>query len=351
MAEQIKILVTGASGFIGSFLCEEGLKRGWNVWAGLRNTSSRRWLQSEWLNVQTLSLGNPAELARQLQAFKQAHGKWDYIIHAAGATKCKDAADFERVNYQGTVHLVEQLRRLDMSPRLFLYVSSLSVLGPIREPQDNGGTWEPLSATDTPQPNTAYGRSKLLAEQFLQGLGSDFPSAIFRPTGVYGPRERDYFLMAQSIKQHIDFAAGLQPQLLTFVYVRDVVGSLCAAIDGVEGGLCAQIAGRIFHLSDGQAYPSRTFSDLLQQALGVGWVAHVKAPLWLLWAVCSVSESWARLWGKASTLNGDKYRILRQRNWLCDIEPLRQVLGYEPQWPLERGVKEAVAWYIENKWL
>lgn len=351
MAEQIKILVTGASGFIGSFLCEEGLRRGYGVWAGLRSTSSRRWLQSEWLNVQTLSLGNPDELAKQLASFKQSHGKWDYIIHAAGATKCKDAADFERVNYQGTVNLVEQLRQLDMAPRLFLYVSSLSVLGPIREPQESGGTWQPLTATDTPQPNTAYGRSKLLAEQFLQGLGRDFPSAIFRPTGVYGPRERDYFLMAKSIKGHIDFAVGLQPQQLTFVYVRDVVGSLFAAIDGVEEGRGAQIAGQIFHLSDGQAYSSRTFSDLLQKAMGVGWVMHVKAPLWLLKAVCSVSEWWARLWGKASTLNGDKYRIMRQRNWLCDIDPLRRVLGYEPQWPLERGVGEAVAWYIENKWL
>ena len=343
--------MTGASGFIGSFLCEEGLRRGWAVWAGLRGTSSRRWLQSAWLHVQTLSLGDPEELARQLQAFKQQHGRWDYVIHAAGATKCREEADFERVNYDGTVNLVTQLRRLDMSPRLFLYMSSLSVLGPIREPAAQDGAWLPLRATDTPCPDTAYGRSKLKAEQFLQGMAADFPAAIFRPTGVYGPRERDYFLMAKSIKRHVDFAAGLRPQQLTFVYVRDVVGALFAAIDAVEEGRGEQVVGRIFHLSDGRAYPSRTFSDLLQRALGVGWVVHVKAPLWLLRAVCAVGGWWAGLWGKASTLNGDKYRIMRQRNWLCDIEPLRRELGYEPQWPLERGVSETVAWYIENKWL
>lgn len=351
MADKVKILVTGASGFIGSWVCEEGLRRGYSVWAGLRATSSRRWLQSEWLHVQRLTLDNPAELDAQLLAFKQLHGRWDFIIHAAGATKCRDEADFERVNYQGTVHLVEALQRLDMMPRLLLYLSSLSVLGPIREPQDFGGQFLPLTANDTPCPNTAYGRSKWKAEQYLQGLGSACPCVIFRPTGVYGPRERDYYLMAKSIKRHVDFAAGRKPQHLTFVYVRDVVGALYAAIDRTLEGQGESLVGGIFHLSDGQSYASRTFSDLIKEQLGVGWWLRLRAPLWLLLGICSVSAWWANLWGKASTLNGDKYRIMSQRNWECDITPLRTLLGYEPQWPLREGVRETVAWYLKNKWL
>ena len=82
---------------------------------------------------------------------------------------------------------------------------------------------------DTPQPNTAYGRSKLDAERALATLeGLDF--VTLRPTGVYGPRERDYFLMADSIKKHIDFAVGYTPQALTFIYVRDLVDACFLAL-------------------------------------------------------------------------------------------------------------------------
>ena len=351
MTEQVRVLITGASGFIGSFLCEEGLRRGMQVWAGLRNTSSRRWLQSEWLNVQLLDLSNAEQLGSQLEQFKAQHGRWDFVIHAAGATQCKDVADFDRVNHLGTVNLVEQLRAHDMVPRLFIFLSSLSALGPIREPCDGCPDYPPLLATDEPQPNTAYGRSKVQAERFLQTLGSTFPHVIFRPTGVYGPREKDYFLMAKCLRRHVDFSVGRQRQLLTFVYVRDVVGAIYAAISRCMDGQGALVEGQVFHVSDGHTYDSRAFSDCIQRELGIRHVLHVKAPLWLLRAVCGVSAWWARLRGTSSTLNGDKCRILSQRNWNCDISPLATRLGYTPQWSIAEGVKETVAWYIENGWL
>ena len=352
MAErQLKVLITGASGFIGSFLCEEGLRRGLQVWAGVRATSSRRWLQSEWLNVQVLDLDDPQVLGRQLAQYKAQNGRWDFVIHAAGATKCRDAEDFDRVNYEGTVHLVEQLRALDMVPQLFVYLSSLSVLGPLREPEDGYSDYPPLPRSETPQPNTAYGRSKARAEQYLQELGEEFPHVIFRPTGVYGPRERDYFLMAKSIARHVDFSVGRLPQRITFVYVRDVAGAVFAAVDRCLDGGADYVVGRTYHVSDGSVYDSRTFSDLLQRQLGVRHVLHMRAPLWMLRVVCAVSEWWAGLWGRTSTLNADKYRILRQRNWNCDIVPLKEELGYTPQWTLAEGVEETVAWYIANKWL
>lgn len=351
MTEQVKVLITGASGFIGSFLCEEGLRRGVQVWAGVRGTSSRRWLQSEWLNVQVLDIDDPEKLGRQLEQFKALHGRWDFVIHAAGVTKCKDTADFDRVNCQGTMNLVEQLRAQDMVPRLFIFLSSLSVLGPIREPRDGHTSYPPLPANETPQPNTAYGRSKARAEAFLQGLGEAFPHVILRPTGVYGPREKDYFLMAKSIRRRVDFAVGHQKQLLTFVYVRDVVGAAYAAIERWLEGRKAEVQGQVFHLSDGRIYDSRAFSDCIQQELGIGHVLHVRAPLWLLRTVCAVAQWWASLRGTSSTLNADKCRILSQRNWNCDIAPLVSQLGYTPQWPIAEGVRETIAWYIENKWL
>ena len=339
----MKILITGASGFIGSFLCEEGLKRGMETWAGMREHSSRRWLTDKQLKFATLDMTDAARLKEQLGAYQQEVGRWDVIIHAAGATKCLKREDFNLHNFQCTMNLVNTLKDLNMMPDQFLYVSSLSVLGPIREEQNADGTYNDMVASDTPKPNTAYGESKVKSEEFLKGMEG---VTIFRPTGVYGPREKDYFMMAKSIKQHIDFAVGYKKQVITFVYVRDLVGAIFAAI-----GKADVANGKTYLVSDGQNYDSRAFSDLIQKELDVKHVLHIKAPLWLLWIISAVAEGLSTLTHQPSTLNGDKYRIMCQRNWQCDITPLKEDLGFTPEWPLERGVKECMNWYKENKWI
>lgn len=346
------ILVTGASGFIGSYIVQEGLDKGFEVWAGVRGTSSRGYLQDERIRFAQLDLSNPTLLRQQLCQYKeQLGGKgWDYVVHAAGATKCLDEQDFYRTNTDGTRHLIDALQAEGMVPKRFVFVSSLSIFGAIREKAvrkpsaDNPWIYSPILLTDMPQPNTAYGRSKLQAEEYLQQQ-KDFPFTILRPTGVYGPREKDYFMMAKSIKQHIDFAVGFQPQEITFVYMMDVVQAVYKCIDAPAA------VGKGYFLSDGEVYNSRRFSDLLQQYLGNPWVLHVKAPLWLLRVICWVSTRVSHITGKMNALNNDKYHILSQRNWQCDIEPAIQDFGYQPQWKLEQGVPATIKWYQDNGWI
>ena len=346
------ILVTGASGFIGSYIVQEGLDKGFEVWAGVRGTSSRGYLQDERIRLAQLDLSNPTLLRQQLCQYKeQLGGKgWDYVVHAAGATKCLDEQDFYRTNTDGTRHLIDALQAEGMVPKRFVFVSSLSIFGAIREKAvrkpsaDNPWIYSPILLTDMPQPNTAYGRSKLQAEEYLQQQ-KDFPFTILRPTGVYGPREKDYFMMAKSIKQHIDFAVGFQPQEITFVYMMDVVQAVYKCMDAPAA------VGKGYFLSDGEVYNSRRFSDLLQQYLGNPWVLHVKAPLWLLRIICWVSTRVSHITGKMNALNNDKYHILSQRNWQCDIEPAIQDFGYQPQWKLEQGVPATIKWYQDNGWI
>ena len=328
-----KILITGASGFIGSFIVEEALRRGWETWAALRRSSSRQFLQDERIHFIELNLSNEQQLTEQLRGHE-----FDYVVHAAGVTKCIDQADFRRINTEGTQHLVRTLIALGMPLRRFVFVSSLSVFGAIREQQP----YEEIRETDTPQPNTAYGRSKLEAEQWLESV--NIPYVILRPTGVYGPRERDYFLMAKSIKQHSDFAVGYKRQDITFVYVDDVVQAVFLACEKGQ-------TGRKYFLSDGQVYQSSTFSDLIRRELGHPWWIRITAPIWVLRVVTFFGDLVGRMTGKISALNNDKYHILRQRNWRCDIEPARRELGYEPRVQLAEGVRRTIRWYKENGWL
>ena len=328
-----KILITGASGFIGSFIVKEALRRGWETWAAVRRSSSRQFLQDERIHFIELNLSNEQQLTEQLRGHE-----FDYVVHAAGVTKCIDQADFRRINTEGTQHLVRALIALAMPLRRFVFVSSLSVFGAIREQQP----YEEIRETDTPQPNTAYGRSKLEAEQWLEGV--NIPYVILRPTGVYGPRERDYFLMAKSIKQHSDFAVGYKRQDITFVYVDDVVQAVFLACEKGQ-------TGRKYFLSDGQVYQSTTFSDLIREELGHPWWIRITAPIWVLRVVTFFGDLIGRMTGKISALNNDKYHILRQRNWRCDIEPARRELGYEPRVQLAEGVRRTIRWYKDNGWL
>ncbi len=333
-----KILVTGSSGFIGSFLVEGALERGLQVWAGVRKTSSRRYLQDSRIRFAELDFTDSEKLESQLAAHKREHGGWDYVIHCAGVTKCLDKRDFEIGNYWATRHFIETLQRLDMVPGRFIFISSLSVFGPVRERD-----YTEIREDDRPCPDTAYGISKLHTEEFLRSL-PDFPYVIFRPTGVYGPRETDYYLMAESIKRHLDFAVGFRRQDITFVYVKDLVRAVYLALE-------RQVVRRAYFVSDGAVYSSRTFSDLVWKELGRPWMLRFVCPLFLLRLISFVSENVGRLMRRPTTLNGDKYKIMKQRNWRCDIAPLREELGYRPEYPLERGVKETIAWYKKEGWL
>lgn len=335
----MKILITGASGFIGSFIAEEALRRGMETWAAMRGSSSKQFLQDERIHFIELNLDDPQQLEQQLK-----DKDFDYVVHAAGVTKCLNSKDFFRINTTGTKNLVRTLIKVCPPLKRFVYISSLSIFGAIHEQQP----YKDIRETDTPQPNTNYGKSKLEAERWLQKsletTLANFPYVILRPTGVYGPRERDYFLMAKTIKQHSDFAVGFRRQDITFVYVQDVVQAVFLACEKGQ-------RGRAYFLSDGEVYQSSTFSNLIRRELGNPWWIRITAPIWLLRIITYFGDIVGHITGKISALNNDKYHILRQRNWRCDIEPARQELGYKPEYTLERGVPLTIKWYKDNGWL
>ena len=301
------ILITGASGFIGSFIVEEALKRKFGVWVGIRPTSSKKYLKNRKIHFLELDFAHPNELRAQLSGHKGTYNKFDYIIHCAGVTKCPDKNTFDYVNYLQTKYFIDTLKALNMVPKQFIYIS------------------------------------KLKAELYIQSIPG-FPYVIYRPTGVYGPRELDYFLMAKSIRQHVDFSVGFRRQDLTFVYVKDIVQAIFLGIE-------KKVTRRAYFLTDGKVYNSRVFSDLIQKELGNPFVIHVKCPLIVLKVISLLAEFIATRSGKSSTLNSDKYKIMKQRNWQCDITPAINELGYAPEYDLEKGVRETIDWYKNEGWL
>lgn len=334
----MRILITGASGFIGGFLVEEALNKGWEVWAGVRKTSDKQYLSHPGIHFIELEFSNESLLLRQLSQHKAEFGAWDCIIHNAGITKCVHVDDFDRVNFQYTVNFVQALRKVDCLPAKFLFMSSLAAVGP-----GNPTNLAPVTPQDPPNPISDYGRSKLKAENHLRSM-NDFPWLILRPTGVYGPRERDYFVMMKMIESGLDVSVGSRTQMLDFIYVKDLVKACFIALE-------SNLIHKTWFVSDGAFHTSYAFSELVRQTLRKSRVWHLHVPLFLVKCVSFVSMFVSKRTGRPALLNNDKYLVMKQRNWTCDSSALRQDLSFMPDYDLRRGLEETVAWYRKNGWL
>lgn len=327
-----RLLVVGAGGFIGGFICKEGASRGMKVTAAVRETTSRRYLDTPGLDFLVLDYDDPAQIEQALRDSQP----WDYIIYNLGATKAATFPEFNLVNYEYLRRFVEALKKTGRVASRFLFMSSLSALGP----GDEKG-YAPLTTETSPNPNTRYGLSKIKAEQYLE-YQSGIPYIIFRPTGVYGPHEKDYLMMVKSIDSHFDFGVGYKRQMLTFIYVDDLVG-------GMFDALAAGVEGKKYIISEERAYTQKEFRRIVAEELGKKWVIPVRLPLWAAWVASFVAEKIGHFRAKPSTLNRDKFKIMKQRNWNADISEAQRDFGFKTRFPLRDGIRETVKAYRQGR--
>lgn len=339
MNEQKRILITGASGFIGGFLVAEALRRGYDVWAGIRSGSSRTCLQDKRIRFIDLMYDNAEALTKQLCEIVATTGQWHYVIHNAGITKALRSSDFYRVNAMYTHRLIEALAEAGCKPQKFLLMSSLSSYGPVNE-----YSFRPIRLDDEQQPDSVYGKSKLQAELFVKAQ-TYFPYVILRPTGVYGPGDKDYLLEMKTIQQGFDFKVGLTPQHITFIYVKDLAMAVFLALENES------VCDRSYFVADGDVYTDDAFAAMIQKLIGRRFVFRLRIPCWMCYIACACAEMVSHITGRPATLNTDKYKILKQRNWICETELTRKELNFIPTYNLKEGLEETIRSNRENGYL
>lgn len=324
-----RLLIVGAGGFIGGFIAGRALESGYDTTVGVRPSTSRSRLTDERLKVLEFDYDDPAAVKAVLES---APEKWDYVIYNLGATKCASFPDFNRINFQYLRTFATALKESGKMPEKFLYVSSLSAIGP----GDEKG-YSPISEQMVPRPNTRYGLSKVKSEQWLETL-SGLPWIIFRPTGVYGPHEQDYLMMIKSIDRHFDFGVGYRKQLLTFIYVEDLVEAMFMALE--KAPVC-----RRYNISEPRSYSQAEFRRIVAEELGRKVVVPVRLPLWAVKGVSYIAQKAGLFTGKPSTLNLDKYKIMKQRNWQCTTDAATRDFGFTAPTSLREGIRRTVAAY------
>lgn len=332
-----KILITGASGFIGSFLCEKAGNLGYEVWAGVRNSSSRKYLNIKGLNFIELSFEDKILLSEQLSAYLKSNSPFDYIIHNAGVNKAPKKENYFQSNYLNTKNFIEVLSEMSIIPEKFIYTSSLAAFGPANESNP-----DIIKLDQKPVPVNLYGKSKLMAEEYIRSVeGLNY--IILRPTGVYGPRDKDYFQLFNIINRGFEVYIGTLKQKLTFIYLDDLINAYFLALSSDKSKTS-------FFVSESKWYYTCDFYAKIKNELNKRTI-RVVIPLWLIRPLAAINDYIGRITGNYPTLNNDKLAILKAKNWYCETSQLEKELNFKTEYDLDSGIKATIKWYRENGWL
>jgi nucleoside-diphosphate-sugar epimerase len=318
-------LVTGATGFIGSHLVEELVKQGSDVTCLVRSTSDLKWIDS--FDVRIL-YGDCEDMNSLLQIPERI----DYVFHLAGITKTRKEEDFFCVNVNGTKNLLQAVASRIPNVKRIIYLSSLAAAGP-----SNDRT--PLNELAVPHPVSSYGRSKLQGEDAVRSFGDTLPATIIRPPAVYGPRDRDFFVLFKMLKR------GFYPYwgkcYYSVLYIDDLVRGI------VMAAFSQRALGGTYFLSDGNVYTTEDLVGGIEHALNINAV-KMRVPM----PVVSILMSFAEKFGKkASILNRDKLREMSYSYWICDTSKARREIGFAPKVTIKEGLKWTADWYRIHQWL
>ncbi|MCI0432327.1 MAG: NAD-dependent epimerase/dehydratase family protein [Gemmatimonadetes bacterium] len=323
-----RVLITGATGFVGSHVTELLAARKVPLRALVRKTSDTRQL-----------VRHGAELVEggldDAEALRSAVEGCDAVLHLAGLTHARSAAELDRTNDQGTRDLMAAAAAAKPGPGRFVYLSSLAAVGP----SVNG---RPVRPADEPAPLTAYGRSKLAGERACLMMAGRIGVTVARAPAVYGPGDRELLRVFRMARWGwLPMPAGPERRV-QLVHVRDLAEALALAV-------AAEPAG-IVHIADPHSWSWQQVLRLVAEAVGVqGRIIRIPQRA-LEWGA-ALSETVAGLAGRSTLVNRDKARELLAPGWLCETGTARAALGFEARVGLREGLRETATWYRDHDWL
>jgi nucleoside-diphosphate-sugar epimerase len=307
----MRVLVTGASGFVGAALCPELLARGHEVRAAVRRLSAPAEGPPSMQQVLVEDIGDEIDWRPVLDGV-------DAVVHlAAIAHRGASEEEIRRVNLDGTVRLA---RAASGVVRRFVFMSSVKVHG-----EDSGAG--AYTETDPTRPEDAYGRSKLEAERSLAELAArgGMELALVRPPLAYGPGVRANFLrLLRWVDSGLPLPFAGVRNRRSLVYIGNLVDAVARCVEHPR-------ALGPFLVSDEETVSTPELVSRAARAL--------ERPAKLV----HVPPVMLRLAG-AITGRGDEIRRLTG-SLVLDTSRARGILDWRPRFSLDRGLAETGRWF------
>ncbi len=322
----MRAMVTGATGFVGSHLVEALRQRGDDVTAVARSSRKAQPLTALGVSVVPGDLHDAAALQRAVEG-------QDVVYHVAGLVAARNEAEFLRANREGTENVVAAVGRAGVTRLVF--VSSLAAAGPAPR-------GAPLSGDEPPAPVTAYGRSKLAAEQAVRRSGLSW--SIVRPPIVYGPRDREILKVFRLARLRIAPVFGDGAQELVAVHAGDLARALISVASSPS------TIARTYTACHPEVFTSSQFGLAVAAAMGRS-AAIIRIPQPVGRLVLSLTEAAARLARQPTILTTDKANEFFQPAWTGNSGPLTRDTGWHARYDLKRGLADTYRWYREAGWL
>lgn len=328
----MKVLVTGATGFVGSHVVDVLLERGYTVSYVARPTSNIQWLTEKPVSRMDGSLFD-------MHSLRVAVEDVDMVVHVAGLTAAKNEAEFLRGNRDATRNVLDAIRAYRPDLKRYVHMSSLAVSGPSRDEAN------PVTETSGYRPITAYGRAKKLAEDLVNEAGKEFPITIVRPPAVYGPRDSAILTFFQTIKRGIAPLIGFNEKKLSLIHARDLARGL---VDAAES---PNAVGQTYFLSSDEDYTWPQVANVTAAIMGRKRMLQIRIPHPIVYGIAGISGVVAKLRGKAAVLDYEKGHDMTQQYWTCRNDKAHHDFGYRQEISLEAGIADTVTWYRKHGWL
>jgi len=326
----LKILLTGASGFVGSHILDSLRRRGLDTALLLRPTSNDRFISAHLPGVEVRpgSIGDPESLDRAMAGVT-------HVVHCAGATKAARAAGFYEANQAGTRNVVYAVSGQAGRVQRLLHISSLAAAGPA--PRER-----PACEEDVPHPVSEYGKSKLAGElEVRDHCRAEY--VILRPPAVYGPRDAEFLRLFRAVNRHLLPKPG-GAQALSLVFVRDLAEAVAICLTH------SAASGKTYFVATREVVTAGAIAEGIAARMNT-WTLPLPLPTALLWPICLAQELASRLTGQPNVLSLQKFAELRAPGWVCDPTRLERETGYTCATTLDRGISETLTWYREHGWL
>ena len=322
----MKAFITGASGFIGSHLVEELLRRNWQVGALLHK---RQLPAREGLKVFQGDI-------RDADALREMIAGIDVLFHLAAALGASQigSSEFFQINAQGTANILEAARETGVGR--VIHFGSAGVLGTVKENQ-------PVGEDRPAHPIDIYEKTKLAGETTAQNFAEKgMDVVIVRPGWAYGPGDRRTFKLIKAVAKKRFIMVTKGHTLLTPVYIRDLIEGVLLSVEKAR-------PGEIYHLAGPEVLPIRDVVHIIGEAAGVS-IPRLSLPLFPAKIVAWFLEKAFSLVKKEAPLTRGKLGFFIHPKPLT-IEKAKQELGYSPATDFRQGMQTAVSWYRDHGWL